>query len=294
VALTDGIDYCASVLVKRGVGTRNLLLDVDRSDVNTFGARFDLTAGTTVIQASVGNGVFVRSSIRSLGDGWYLCQVTGNSPAWGGNVRMRCRMVSGATATYTGDGVSSLILSGYKTEDGGYATPPHNWDGGVVSRVANRLSWAQSLDLAAGTVFAWGLPYGWAGLINTPTPRLYDATPSTGYLLYQGSGAGEYACIRTDALVAPNGTTSAAKPAIAGQQKIVTQRFDATSNRITVDGVTVSSAAPTLPFAAATPVIIGNRSALDRYFDGNVAIGILARAASDAEVAAIVASSYIK
>lgn len=289
VALTDGVNYAVSSYVRRGVGARNVSLYL-ASGGNAVEVIFNLDTGA-VTPATTGTTAFVRASARLNSTGEWICQMTVNASAWGGSVVFFQRLVQGTTLAYTGDGTSSLIISGYQVEQGEYATTPLNWDGGTMPRAAASYSWAQSLSLTAGTVVAVGMPYGWNTGQNTAIGRVYDAA-GTG-ILFCNAGANGYTAQRTDSLVAINSAPTGAVSSVAGQQKVITQRFDATSNRITVDGVTVSSAAPTLPFAAATPLIIGNRAALDRFFDGWVSIILFNTALSDSDVALLTSYSSI-
>lgn len=290
VALTDGVNYVASVYIKRGTGSRNLTFDVFAGG-NGASSIVDLSAGT-ITPSAFGTASAVRASIRLLASGYYFAQMTFSASAWGASPTLNFYITSGITSSYTGDGLSSLIISGYQVEAGEYATTPLNWDGGAVSRAAASYSWAQSLSLTAGTVVAIVMPYGRNGLEGGVDARVYDSLGNS-FINYAASGSGGYNTRRTDSLAALNDANSAVKLAVAGQQKVVTQRFDVASNRVTVDAVTVSSTAPTLPFAAASPVLIGGNASLIRQFDGWVGVLLFARALSDAEVALIVANTAI-
>ena len=272
VALTNGVNYTASCYYKSLSNNRNLQLRI--SDGTNFFRCFVHRSTGLSNTGSGGTGVLVRASARLLSTGYWFVQVTGSGTWSASATAIHFAETDANGNTYTGDGVSSISISGYQVELGDYATMPLAWDGSAgVSRVAQLNSWNQSLSLTAGTVFAVGMPYGRSGLIGSMVNNLFETTSDASLNRYDNS-SGAYAARRVDALVAINQAISASTPAVAGQQKIITQRFDATSNRITVDGVTVSSAAPTLPFAAATPITIGNRTALDRYFDGHVFLAI--------------------
>ena len=291
IVLTDGSNYVISAYIKAFGTGRYLAIYLD-GGANRFGAIFDPVTGAPTSYA-VGNGVVVRSSARLLASGYWLVQVTGNSPTWGGSPILQLRMnAAAAVANYTGDGVSGIDISGYKCELGEYATTPHNWDGGAISRQANLISWNQALSTTAGTVLAVGMPYGRSGTVASSSfPRLYEANLNG--RMYVDIGTPRYSAQRVDTLAANNIVNTATSSPTAGAQKIVSQRFDAASNRITIDGITVSSAAPTTPFLAATPLTIGNDTILANPFDGWVALALFNTALSDSDVALITAYSSI-
>ena len=293
VLLTDGVNYGVSTYVRLNPGSASrCMFIVLQQSSNYAGVSINLSTGAT---ATINNGTasVVRSSARQLANGWWFLQATVTATAWGGNclINQSMALTVGSVAAYTGDGISGIQIAGYKCELGENATTPHNWDGGVVSRQANLLSWAQALSTTAMTIIALCMPYGRSAGSGSGTPRLYDAASNA--RAYYNVGSQLYSCERTDSFPASNAVNSPSAPAVAGQQKIIVQRFDATSNRITVDGVTVSSAAPTMPLAAATPTIIGNRAGADASFDGHVALICLFSIASDADVALIVNNTYI-
>ncbi len=291
VTLTPATNYVASVLVKRGTGTRHFALAITDLITNNFTARFNLDTGV-VTTGAVGGGSVVGSGVISRGNGWYILYVAGASSAWAANGSLVGGLATAAATSYTGDGSSSMQIVGYKVEPGTYPTSIHSLDGGgAVSRQANLLSWNQALSLTAGTVFGVYIPYGSGGTLTGSSPRLYGC--ADGSLLAQTAGAKTFLARRVDTLAANNGVTSGLQTVAAGQQSIVTQRFDAVSNRITNGGVTVSSAAPTLPFVAATPIIIGNIAALGAHLDGWVGILLFPTALSDSDVALLTSYSSI-
>jgi len=282
-ALTDGVNYVLSAYVKRGNGTRNIQLQMQQGGNGAI-AQFDLSALTVGSTTGFGTGSFVRASIRPLPSGFALIQMTCSATAWGGLVAPTIYSLNGNSASYLGDGSSSMLISGYQVELGEYATMPLGWDGSAgVSRVAQTNSWNQSLSTTAGTVLAVKMNYGWSDTYGAPTnPRMYN-TNNQGILWYT-PGVLQYKAWRLDNVAATNQVVSAGTSSLAGQQQIVIQRFDATSNRITVNGATVSSAAPSMPFAVATPMIIGNDVALGNPADGWVGLLLFSRALTDNEV----------
>ena len=123
--------------------------------------------------------------------------------------------------------------------------------------------------------------YGWSDTFGPAAGRMYDGLSTGG--MQHNTAAQTFSAYRTDALVAANLATSAAVSMNAGQQRVVVQRWDAASNRIRINGVNVASAAPTLPFAASTPIIIGNNAGLTGALDGWSACVLFPSVLSDAD-----------
>lgn len=291
ISVSAATNYCVSFQVKRGVGNRNVYVQLYDGVANGFSATFNLDTFAVITNVAFGGGAFVRASVTALPGGWALCQITGNSSTWNASLANALILFcAGSTQSYTGDGTSSLIISGYQVEQAEYASGPIVWDGGAGSvRNASLHSWNQSLATPAGTMISIAQPYGWSqAYYDAATRRLYDGVNGI-----TGRTGGSWFAQRVDNVAANLNVTSANAVPVSLATSIIAQRWDAASNRITAGGVTVSSAAPSLPFAAATPLIIGNRAALDLPGDGWVANLLFPRALTDAEVALIAASSII-
>ncbi|NBW17403.1 MAG: hypothetical protein EBR82_56425, partial [Caulobacteraceae bacterium] len=78
-------------------------------------ATFDVSAGTV---SNVG-GAVTGTSITSVGNGWYRCSMTWSNTS---TVGLGIFLVSGGSASYTGDGFSGLYLWGAQLEAGSFAT----------------------------------------------------------------------------------------------------------------------------------------------------------------------------
>jgi len=118
---TAGQTYTVSAFVKRVTGTRHLGI---RLDPTIFGgttqAAFDLGAGTVGAEAGSPG-----AQITDAGDGWWRVSVRATAVASGTAV-IRWHMTNSAAnpvASYAGDGVSSLGLTGLQVETGPVATP---------------------------------------------------------------------------------------------------------------------------------------------------------------------------
>ena len=100
--------FVASIYVKRAVGTRNLRF-TGYSGANGLRAVFNLDT-LSVTNGSFGTATYLSGTITSVGNGWFLCVVSGSiataSPYanWG--------MLSGSSSFYTGDGTSGLYFWG--------------------------------------------------------------------------------------------------------------------------------------------------------------------------------------
>lgn len=112
----SGTSYTYSVFAKQGSGTR--LLNLRPSSTATFAANavFNLQNGT------VSSTALGTASIRSYGNGWYRCSVTGTAGATS-STGLVCFLVStGTTINYQGNGTSSIYLWGAQLETGAFLT----------------------------------------------------------------------------------------------------------------------------------------------------------------------------
>jgi hypothetical protein len=113
-------NYTFSIYAKQG---ERQYLCVSASNVGSFSATFDLSAGTVV-----GSNNAVSASIQNVGNGWYRCVVVKNVTATGSSA---LRIGTGNSATvatagfvqsYTGDGTSGIFIWGAQVETGSVAT----------------------------------------------------------------------------------------------------------------------------------------------------------------------------
>jgi hypothetical protein len=112
--ITSGVPYSVSCYVKRDIGTRDFAFISINSGSRVY---FNLTNGT------VGAEILGVGTIEDVGNGWYKCSATGTSTATSNTLYLAATNGNqGGSETYTGDGVSSLLIYGAQLEAGAYAT----------------------------------------------------------------------------------------------------------------------------------------------------------------------------
>lgn len=89
---------------------RNAQLEIADPDSggNYVRCNFDLSAGTVGTAANGGNGTGAAGTIESLGGGNYRCTLSGTPNSSGADSRFTVRLLSGTTASYTGDGAQGV------------------------------------------------------------------------------------------------------------------------------------------------------------------------------------------
>jgi hypothetical protein len=116
----SGTTYAASCFIKQGSGTRRIIFFYGAT---AFGSNLmvNFNIQTGVVTTSSGS---ITGKLENYGNGWYRCTAiatatTTASTAFG----IYLRQTDAATsATYTGDGTSSMYLWGAQIEAGAYAT----------------------------------------------------------------------------------------------------------------------------------------------------------------------------
>ena len=116
--------FTMSVFAKNGAISPRRYLGLRNNSLSSGAmAVFDPQEGTVVDTNASGNYSVVSTSIEDVGNGWYRCAVV-MSDGGDGYREMRIQMVNSATptytsissVTYTGDGVSTLIIWGAQME----------------------------------------------------------------------------------------------------------------------------------------------------------------------------------
>ena len=115
--------YTMQVAVKAAGRTMvGLSFDKDGGGVDRVRANFNLTTGATSSLNHDGTGSGQSATCTYLGNGWYLCTLSGTASSSAGTY-LRCLIhVNGVDAQNTGDGVSGIYVWGAQLETGSTAT----------------------------------------------------------------------------------------------------------------------------------------------------------------------------
>jgi hypothetical protein len=110
--------YTASIYIKQVYGSRNIrILFYTNSAADQATVIFNASTGAVVSAASaVGSMTAVSATATLLGNGFWRFTLTGTTSATAGGGAIRYQMMSGTTASYTGDGWSSLYYWGAQLE----------------------------------------------------------------------------------------------------------------------------------------------------------------------------------
>jgi hypothetical protein len=141
LTIPSGSQVAVSFYAKAAERTTCQIYVADNSTTgNRFTANFDLENGTTSSATAVGTFTVSGSTIVSVGNGWYRCEVTGVAV---GVSSIQTRFVVG-TLNYTGDGTSGIYIWGAQLNVG--ALQPY-----YTTTVKNLLGYTQEFDNAAWT-----------------------------------------------------------------------------------------------------------------------------------------------
>lgn len=118
LSIASNVPYAYSIAMKAAGRTVANLVISDDTFANNVAAIFNLNTGaiTSVINAGTGSGATATSAY--LGDGWWLCSISGIPKSTNvGTVRLFV-MLNGYNQTYAGDGVSGVYVAQAQLETG--------------------------------------------------------------------------------------------------------------------------------------------------------------------------------
>jgi hypothetical protein len=147
--ITSGVPYSVSCYVKRDIGTRDFAIISINSGSRVY---FNLTNGT------VGTENLGVGTIEDVGNGWYKCSATGTSTATSNTLYLAATNGNqSGSETYTGDGVSSLLIYGAQLESGAYSTSYIPTTSASVTRnadVASKTGISSLINSEEGVLYA--------------------------------------------------------------------------------------------------------------------------------------------
>ena len=196
ISYVSGTTYAASCFIKQGSGTRRIIFFYGAT---AFGSNLmvNFNIQTGVVTTSSGS---ITGKLENYGNGWYRCTAIATatvtaSTAFG----IYLRQTDAATsATYTGDGTSSMYLWGAQLEAGTHATSYIPTTAATVTRnqdIATKGSISSLIGQVEGTIF---IDFNYN---VTPTDNsgrlitLRDASETTNSILPLINGAGSPANI---------------------------------------------------------------------------------------------------
>jgi hypothetical protein len=154
IPYVSGTTYAASCFIKQGSGTRRIIFFYGST---AFGSNLmvNFNIQTGVVTTSSGS---ITGKLENYGNGWYRCTAIATATitattAFG----IYLRQTDAATsATYTGDGTSSMYLWGAQLEAGAYATSYIPTTAATVTRNADvcaKASISSLIGQTEGTLF---------------------------------------------------------------------------------------------------------------------------------------------
>jgi hypothetical protein len=138
ITYISGAAYTLSVYAKRGTGTRNLRITFGAGAFGaSVSANFDL--GTGLVGTLSGGAT---GAISAEANGWYRCSATATSTA-AASSNFQLGLMTGSSASYDGDGASSIALWGAQCEINPSVRTYHN------TSINNLLGYTEQFDNAA-------------------------------------------------------------------------------------------------------------------------------------------------
>ena len=154
VAWVSGTTYSISFFVKQGSGSRRFAISLA---AGSFGAglvcNYNIQTGLVTT-----NSASITGKIENYGNGWYRCIATATATITASSnlvYYLRQNDIA-STATYLGDGTSSLFVWGAQVEAGAYATSYIPTTAATVTRnqdIASKTSITSLIGQSEGTFF---------------------------------------------------------------------------------------------------------------------------------------------
>ena len=185
IAVASNAQYSYSLEVK-AAGRNSIALSLDRDSLGTdlLRATYTLTGnGSTASVVAAGTASGVSATITFLGNGWYLCTLTGTpSSAAGTNLRATVHLVDYAS-NYAGDGSSGVIVAEGQLETGAAATSRIVTGAASASRAASVIAPQRVVLPLSPSADAWVRVYPGNGIAtNVIDPNGQTITGATGVL----------------------------------------------------------------------------------------------------------------
>jgi hypothetical protein len=153
--------YTASIYIKQVYGSRNIrILFYTNSAIDQATVIFNPSTGAVVSAATAsGSMTAVSATATLLGNGFWRFTLSGTTSATAGSGAVRYQMMSGTTASYTGDGWSSLFYWGAQLEALAFSTSYIATTSAQVTRAADVASmtgtnFSSWYNISEGTLYA--------------------------------------------------------------------------------------------------------------------------------------------
>lgn len=156
VTAAANVSYTLSIEVKAaGRSTIALSLDRDSGMADYIKAKFDLTGAGASSIASGGTGSGAAATCTHLGNGFYLCTLTGTPSTTVGTTVRPMLHLSDFNSSYLGDGASGVIVAEAQLETGTSATSRIATGAATAARAASVVAPQRVIAPASPAADAW-------------------------------------------------------------------------------------------------------------------------------------------